>query len=69
MNECIDEFNPRRKTVHHSRPVYWLSCAHCWQITGRQVVHWLLMENILPTCVFIIENLDSKSNAKLIGTL
>ena len=35
-------------------------------ITGRQVIYWLLVENILLTCVvFTIEILDSKSNGKL----
>jgi len=34
-------------------------------ITGREVIHWLSVENILLTCVFTIETLDSKSNGKL----
>jgi len=35
-------------------------------ITGRQVIHWLSVENTLLSCVvFTIEILDSKSNGKL----
>lgn len=34
-------------------------------ITGRHVIYWLSVENILLTCMFMIEILVSKSNGKL----
>jgi len=61
MNE---EFDTKRQTVRHSRPMYSL-CALLTLQAGRQVIHWLLVENILLICVFTIEILDSKSNGKL----
>jgi len=34
MNECIEEFDTRRQTVHHSRPMYSL-CALLALQAGR----------------------------------
>jgi len=63
LNECIEEFNARRQTVLSQQANVFVVCIA--DIRGGQVIHWLSVENILLSCVYMIEILDSKSKGKL----